>query len=403
MKKIFGVLTLIIIIIFPVFSGCIFFNDDDKKDSDKVKAFGPSDLSVPEYQNLEAFLDDPVKPQAGDEVDQVPFKYETSWAFAYNKIYAEFGGILQLWLTNLGDTEMFVYEFGLAPEWLNDNFTTSCAKLLQPTEKLEIGFLAFPGPPQSGLYKYQLKFGVMVRMNDTSAWFDWGLTGNKSYELDVLQLPTQSELSDWKLDSNNKGLYNTVNDLIDPMQKDVRNKAVNLAKKYEGTYNVFQVCEIFEFIKNNISYVNDPRGDSNYWSTPEETLSLCAGDCEDQAIIFAGIISAIDGTARICMTDSHAFALLYIGKSTSTRDGVISAINSYYRADLSYAWLHDELGYWLVTDTIYSLHLGGLPLGAEPLTNDADDDLQITGLDDNTTSWSWNFDNTEAVHIIDVI
>ena len=39
----------------------------------------------------------------------------------------------------------------------------------------------------------------------------------------------------------------------------VRNKAVQIAGQNEGTYNLGQVCNIFDFCYNNWKYVNDPR------------------------------------------------------------------------------------------------------------------------------------------------
>jgi transglutaminase-like putative cysteine protease len=216
--------------------------------------------------------------------------------------------------------------------------------------------------------------------------------------MDIKPLVNEPELPVYKSEKNSEALYIKINDLIDPMDQDVRNTAVNIAKNHEGMYNVYQVCEIFQFIKENISYVNDPRGNENYWSAPYQTVDVGAGDCEDQSVLFGALISAIGGTGRIYLTDSHAFAGIYVGNSITTRDEILSAINSYYDADLRFAWLEDELGYWLIIDTINAMHPGGLPLGAEPL-NSASSDITDSGI----LKWVWDFFETESFHIIDVI
>jgi hypothetical protein len=390
-----GILT-IIIIIFSLFSGCIFSGSDDDSDKDsKPEGFKTDDLSVPDAVNINIIDNDYTKPDAVSTGREVAFKYQSTWAFSYNTVYTVYGGLMQLWMTNLGESEMFVYQFGISPEWAADNYSVPSEQVIGPDEKAELGYLAFPGPSEPGSYKYMLRFGILARYNSSSDWFDWGIVGNKSYEITVQSTPISSELQGYEQENNNEWLYNKINELIDPMQKDVRDTAVTLAKEYEGMYNIYQLCAIFEYVKSNVSYVNDPRGDENYWSTPEETMDLAAGDCEDQAILFAGLISAIDGTVRIGITDSHAFALVYIGSTPSVRDNILKTINTYYGTELKYAWMQDELGYWMVIDTINAMHPGGLPLGAVPLRNDSGSNDEL--------SWPWDYNDTETLHIIDVI
>jgi hypothetical protein len=394
------VLLAIILFIFPVFSGCVFLDSDDNGDKDKSpEGFEYEDLTSPVVINQDLVERDYTKPDVNDDAVKVSFKYETSWAFAYNTVYSYFGGVLQLWLTNLGDSEMYIYKFGIAPEWNDYNVTIPSNKLIKPNEEHELGLLHFGGPDYAGHYNYQLKFGLLARENESSDWYDWGLIGNKTYGLDVVPLKDGNSVVNYELDHNPKNLYDKVNNLIDPMDRNVRNSAVATAKKFEGPYNIFQVCEIFEYVKTNVSYVPDPKGNGNYWASAEETLELCAGDCEDQAVLFAGLISAISGTTRIYLTEVHAFAMAYIGNSESTLDLILSAIDLYYGTELKCTWLQDELGYWLVADTINALHLGGLPLGAEPLGSDNNAGKLMVG----NRNWSWDFIDTNELIYIDVI
>lgn len=390
----------IIIVIFSSLTGCIFGSDEGSDRDETVPGFTEEELFSPDAAIPLQYLHDFTKPDSTSYGQKVAFKYETLWAFQYNTVYTRLGGVLQLTLTNVGDSEMYVYEFGILPGWQDEPTMRDTGWLIIPDRKVELGLCAFDGPSTPGKYTYQLKFGILAREDQNSIWTDWGVIGNKTYELDIKPLALSSSMSDYKIKANPKGLYDKVNGLIDPMDTDVRNQAVLLAKKYQGAYNVFQLCEIFEYIKNNVSYVNDPRGDDNYWSTPAETLMLCAGDCEDQAILFSAMIGAISGTSRVYMTDSHAFAAVFIGSTEGKRDGVLSAIDSYYGTELRYAWFADVLGYWLVIDPIGALHPGGLPLGGEPKSDGAPDDPMISSSDADLQPW--DFTGTDELYIIDI-
>jgi len=399
MRILFAIFS-IILILFSIISGCIFSDSDDNGEDKTGEGFKVDELTYPEIHNLPSLNTTNPKPVASPNATSDSYRYETSWAFAYNQVFTTLGGVMQVWLTNLGESQVYIYEFGLLPEWGSKNITKPTAKIIMPSEKMDLGFLAFPGPDLPGEYTYQLKFGLMVRTNETSKWYDWGLIGNKSYIFEVQDSASQSELTTYGESYNPLSLYNTVNDLIDPMQKDVRGTAVSLAKRFGGNYNVYQVCEIFEYVKSNISYVNDPKGDENYWASPDETLTLGAGDCEDQALLIAALITSISGTARVYFTDSHAFSAVYIGDSDSTADNILRAFDRYYGTALYYTLFHDELGYWLVLDPISSMHVGGLPLGSKPA--DVTGDVNLIARKSDGARKYWNFTDTETLYIIDI-
>ena len=73
----------------------------------------------------------------------------------------------------------------------------------------------------------------------------------------------------------------------------------------------------------------------------------------------AAMVTAAGGTARVYLTDNHAFAAVYIGRDLS----LLKNIDAFYQANLSYAFFKDEFGYWLVADPLASFYLGGLPVG----------------------------------------
>ncbi|MEZ5335906.1 MAG: hypothetical protein R2741_12070 [Methanolobus sp.] len=129
------------------------------------------------------------------------------------------------------------------------------------------------------------------------------------------------------------------------------------AKKYPGQYQyLHQICALFDDTKENIQYISDPRG-QDVWSAPGETISVGAGDCDDYAILLSSLVEAIGGTSRIYMTDTHAFAAVYIGNETAD---IADSINEYYGSVPVY-YTTDGHGSWLLLDPTSSLYAEELP------------------------------------------
>jgi transglutaminase-like putative cysteine protease len=195
---------------------------------------------------------------------------------------------------------------------------------------------------------------------------------------------------DYEEHHNLKQYYNKINDIVDPSNSEVFNLSHEIAGDYQGAYNIYQVCAIFDYTRANIKYFSDPSSMENYWCTPEQTIKF-GGDCEDHSTLLASMIISIGGVVRMYMTDSHAFLGLYIGSESNVED-ITKSVQSYYRTGVNLFYLKDNFGCWLMLDTIGSLYLGGLPLGAVP----ARDGLTGDG-------WSWGFSETENFYITDVI
>jgi hypothetical protein len=74
------------------------------------------------------------------------------------------------------------------------------------------------------------------------------------------------------------------------------------------------VDEILKYVQNNISYSfnNDPDiwGVEDYWQTPEETLILKSGDCEDFVILFQYLLESklnIETSMIIVQVENHEY------------------------------------------------------------------------------------------------
>ena len=186
--------------------------------------------------------------------------------------------------------------------------------------------------------------------------------------------------------------FKIINRLVEPEEPEIRNKAAEVARSYPGAYNIYQVCALFDMVKENIEYVSDPRG-NDVWEPANVTLEVGAGDCEDQAILLSSMLEAVGGTTRVYLTDTHAFAAVYIGNSTSETKAAVEGIRTYYgNVDVNY--LTDEYGSWLMLDPTSSLYAGGLPGQTAQ--------AKIQTFEENETYRSWTFSNTSKIEVIDI-
>lgn len=107
--------------------------------------------------------------------------------------------------------------------------------------------------------------------------------------------------------------------LIDPFDPVVRAAAVRMAtahftsvKVRDKEHTLVQAFSIFRSINGNWRYVSDVKG-GEYFATPQESLELMAGDCDDHALVMAACIKAIGGEVRLVRTTGHVHPELKIG------------------------------------------------------------------------------------------
>jgi transglutaminase-like putative cysteine protease len=149
---------------------------------------------------------------------------------------------------------------------------------------------------------------------------------------------------------------------IDYWDPSVRSFAVTVINpEHGGTYNLGQVFDIWDDIRINWVYVNEPRGEKyqNEFSFTKASKTIDTyyfrGDCDDFATVLAASIHAIGGTARIMvekdtnMNSAHAYALVYIGNDNNYATNYI--IQRYSLVEGQNIWyLKDTDGYWLNLD-----------------------------------------------------
>lgn len=167
--------------------------------------------------------------------------------------------------------------------------------------------------------------------------------------------------------SANSDKIKSISSAMDYTTPAVRNAALSMVdKEHGGKMNVGQICDIFDYLKKNWVYVNDPVG-HEYNAPASTSIKLMRGDCDDFAILMASCMEAIGASSRVVCAKSsdgsgHAYAEVYIGKDKAKCDSLIKSISRRYNgASIHYTTSKDSDGnkkYWLNLDW-QEKHAGG--------------------------------------------
>jgi len=306
--------------------------------------------------------------------------YEFSIKTARSEFYDYSIGVIKIWLENTGNNALFIYQYGLRPDWAQEGrwYPSDTELMINPGERKYVGMASVKIENDIDSFYMEYGFSLMAKTSDGN-WYDYGTV----FTMDPLSIPVNPVIDD--IDERyvtNLHMSKKVNDLVDPTDPKVREVAVQIAKEYPGTYNVYQLCALFDYVSNNIEYVSDPRG-AEYWAKPSETLTSGAGDCEDHAILVASLIEAVGGTTRLYATEDHMFAAAYIGTGDYV-DAVTDAITNYYNTPVLLSYMTDEDGAWLMLEPTGGSYAGDLPAGAKP------------------TRTAWDFEDTTTITVIDI-
>lgn len=340
----------------------------------KVYDPDPSRLTVPMIPAQAPFRYEG-KPAAG-EMRFSP-GYQLASSYHYTAFYEGSDGVTCIYVENMGDYTIFAYEFGLLDVSTGNWYGRETGTTIIPGENKKLGNVAVHVPAGSEDIRLKLGMSILVK-TQSGQWYDYGRQYFEEFTIDAEQQPLM-ESPEYL--SNPQSSFYLINDKVDPYNTEVRKMAAISAKKYPGPYSVYQLCSLFDDTKNRIDYINDPRG-RDMWSPPGDTLLVGAGDCDDYAILLASLVESIGGTARIYLTDTHAFAAVYIGDEDNTQL-VVEGVRQYY-GDLPVYYTTDEYGSWLLMDPTSSVYAGGLPAGAAPVNE------------------GWTFQNTSQVIAIDI-
>ncbi|MDY6965273.1 MAG: transglutaminase family protein [Halobacteriota archaeon] len=301
-----------------------------------------------------------------------------------SEFYEYYGGIIKIWVENKGSRPLFIYEYGIKPDFMpkNEWRSSSTGKRVDPGEKRLLGLRNLGATSvvvEDGVMTYTAKYGFsLMERRDDGKWYDHGTVFTDPLTIEVKPAIKDTEKEYVK---NPRFLFNEINRLVNSSDPGVIKIEKKISDRYPQGYNMYQVCALFDYVSGKIEYLPDPE-DLEVWQRPDETLQLGRGDCEDYAILMASLIEAAGGNARIYLTEDHAFAAVYIGNETVRID---EAIRTYYNTPATVYFITDDYGSWLILDTVSGFYTGNLPVGAKPSEMD------------------WNFENTNTITIIDIV
>lgn len=297
-------------------------------------------------------------------------------------------GYIRISIKNEGRNPIFIDRYGVSVNASKSRiYSEDCGALISPGEEKNLGIIAVQIPEEE-----KASFNIVLwLLAETSEgkWHEYGLYSLKSFTVNLKPMPEKSA-PEYRY--NPSSYFGIINRLVEPSEPDVRDKAAEVARSYPGAYNIYQVCALFDMVKDKIEYVSDPRG-NDIWEPANVTLRVGAGDCEDQAILLSSMLEAVGGTTRVYLTNNHAFSAVYIGKGTDATEASIKGVRAYYgNVDVNY--LTDEYGSWLMLDPTSSLYAGGLPGKTAQ--------ARIKTAEGKETYRSWTFINANEVRAIDI-
>src|SRR5208337_1961160 len=157
---------------------------------------------------------------------------------------------------------------------------------------------------------------------------------------------------------------NQIAQAIDYLNTDVHNFALQQVQhSSQGYYNIAQICDVWQTMNNQWTYVSDPPN-FDYWTSASDSIvNGLKGNCADYATLNAAVIESIGGSSRVITacapggTLCHAYAEVYLGNSESAVQTASKYICSRYNCGsgggINYHTITDAQGnmeYWLNLD-----------------------------------------------------
>ena len=109
---------------------------------------------------------------------------------------------------------------------------------------------------------------------------------------------------------------------------------------------------MFKYIRENFKYVRDPNG-FDYFASPQESIQLMGGDCDDYSIKVASTFKAIGADIRIIWAPGHVYPELYCGNQKNF-DKYAGAIYSFFEKEIGdkkiYYRLDKNGDFWINLD-----------------------------------------------------
>lgn len=154
-----------------------------------------------------------------------------------------------------------------------------------------------------------------------------------------------------------KELMGAISAAMDAGNPITRDFAAEIASAAPGSYNIGQVCLLWDHLAREFAYVSDPMA-FEYVSPASRTIQAgLVGDCDDLAILTAACVEAIGGFARVVAAyappSGHAYAECYIGSQEYAEKSVLPMIQLYYAGAQTIHCHRDPFGLlWMNLDAL---------------------------------------------------
>src|SRR5208337_4633759 len=199
-------------------------------------------------------------------------------------------------------------------------------------------------------------------------WTQGGQTSYKIQTSELLSLTTpqptltSSELSQVTLEAIPETTEaNKIAQAINWQNPTVKNFAnTQVQHSSAGNYNVAQICDVWQSIYNQWTYVSDPPLFNYFTSASDSINNGLKGNCVDYAILNAAVIKSIGGDSRVITAcppnggECHAYAEVALAKTQSDLQADANYVCSRYHCEKIYYHIEsDNQGnteYWLNLD-----------------------------------------------------
>jgi hypothetical protein len=149
---------------------------------------------------------------------------------------------------------------------------------------------------------------------------------------------------------NKDPYYGAFCDKINPYDLKVREASAEAIRGDSGSYNIDQLLDVYDWVKENIQYQSVPLAGIPY--PPSDTLATKSGDCKNQAVLIASMIEAIGGNARVIVDPLcvHAYTIVYFANTSQDMQHYLDTISSHYHKPLNFQWEVFDGGNWMIFD-----------------------------------------------------
>jgi hypothetical protein len=195
---------------------------------------------------------------------------------------------------------------------LNNNYIV---KFRTTDDKVVNGTVFFEninlGETENGIVnigRFKPGFGEIIAMiGGKQSYYEWELD---STDIDYAEMTILLEGNEYVPSTGLSMFYEQYLEKVITNNLELRKIAIEKTK-FCGEQNIeCQIITLYDYVLSEFSYYSDPIG-SELIQTPQETIELEGGDCEDLSVLLSSLLSNIGIETSLGFTEDHVFVLAY--------------------------------------------------------------------------------------------